>query len=68
MNQRVQALRLLICEPVEATKKSDDEIIFRSRFQEVFLQLFTLFSVDILKAIEDSGYEMTINETYSAEE
>ena len=68
INQRLQALRLLICEPADSAKKSDDETIFRSRFHEVFLQLFTLCSVDILKAIEESGYSMTINETYSNQE
>ena len=68
INQRLQALRLLICEPEDATKKSDDETIFRTRFQKVFLQLFILCSVDILKAIEKSEYPMNINETYSVEE
>ena len=58
----------MICEPEDASKKSDDNIIYKSRFFKVFSELFSLFSIDILRAIEDSGYSMTINETYSDEE
>ena len=29
ISQRMQALRLLICEPEDASKKSDDKTIFR---------------------------------------
>ena len=68
INQRVQALRLLLCEPEDALKESDDNIIYKLRFQKVFSQLFSLCSTDILRAIEDSGYSMTINETYTTEE
>ena len=58
----------MICEPEDASKESDDNIIYKSRFLEVFTKLFKLFSTDILKAIEESGYSMTLNETYSTEE
>ena len=43
-------------------------MIYKSRFHEVITLLFSICSTEILREIEESGYSMTINETYSAEE